>query len=108
MGYAVGMYCVKEGAEAAARFCGSVLGTSAGGTHSCTAASFNAGAVDWTLTVDTGTGYTDRAVSTPLAECTVYDVEYFAPVFGVFLLALVTVACARSILRMVRKDRESY
>jgi hypothetical protein len=95
-GVGVGMVCFRDFSEAAVQACGAVSGTTSSGVASCEAPSVSAGGVfTYTLNVDGASGRVSRPVSVQLPSCEPVDVVSYGPVIGAFLLAGVTIVCAR-------------
>lgn len=105
MGYAVGTQCLSDPLQAAALFCGGVAGTSANGTHACTAASLDAHTLTWTLEVHALDVSTARTVVQQVAPCTPRDFDYYGPIIGAWFLACVVILGIKLIARNFRREQ---
>ncbi len=95
-GVGVGVVCYRDFDDAAAQACAAVSGSTASGVASCEAPSVSAGGVfTYTLNIDAASGRVSRPVSVQLPGCEPVDVISYGPVIAAFLLAGVTIICAR-------------
>jgi len=100
-GTAAGAACFPTQAEAAARHCASVVGVTSGGVVSCDGAdgaavlsASDGGTVEfpWVMrTQPSGGAASLSTVTTTLHACERYDVLYFAPWVGAWVLALAVI-----------------
>ena len=102
-GYAVGLQCFRDQAEAAAVACSSVAGVASGGAVSCSAPSFAYGVVSYTLVTEGSSARTERAASMQLQPCDPVDLTEWGPVIAAWFLALVVVLCVRSLYTRIFK-----
>ncbi len=101
-GVGVGLVCYRDFDEAAPQACSAVAGVTSSGVASCEAPSVSAeGVFSYTLNVDGADGRVSRAVSVQLPGCEPVDVVSYSPVVAAFLLACVTVICARMVYTKV-------
>jgi hypothetical protein len=104
MGYAVGPACYRDTSEAAAAFCASVAGPSAGGVVSCEGAIVTGQSVSWVMHLDSAAGRQSRQVVTALPPCEPMDWEYWQPVVGIWFLSLVLILCVRLVFRPLNRE----
>ena len=102
-GYAVGLQCFRDSAEAAAVACSSVAGVTSAGAVSCSAPSFSAGSVGFTLVTEGASSRIERAASMQLQPCDPVDLTEWGPVVAAWFVAGVAVLCLRSIYTRIFK-----
>jgi hypothetical protein len=112
MGYAAGLSCLETVANAATELCAGVGGVSAQGAIACvsvgatTAPEGEPGTAVLNLERTNEVGVVGFSQARVLPQCELYGLDYWAPVQGVYVLALVTILCARWLLSYFR-TRES-
>lgn len=104
-GYAHLGVCYRQAPEALAAVCSAINGTpSGGGVLTCSAPAWDPNAANWVsynLALESPGDYISKTGYLYLAPCEPLDFEYWAPVIGVWFLALVTIICARLVYTRV-------
>ena len=106
-GLGFGSVCYRSSAELAAAACSSISGVTSAGVASCSSPAVTGTVLSYTLHIESSSGTTTRPVTVDLQPCDPQDFEYWAPVLGVWFVALVTILAVRQVYTKVF-NRETF